>query len=604
MNETIKRKLDLLPNKPGSYQMKDKNGTIIYVGKAKSLVKRVKQYFTRPQVGKVMLMVQEITDLDWIETHSEKEAFLLEINLIQKYYPKYNILLKDGRMYPYIGVKRTEQPVLKIFHKQTSKAYDYFGPYPDSNAAHKVMELLNRTYPVSREEFTPGKPSFYYYLAKAENPVINDDEINNFDTVRDKIKKFLNGDTSEVISFYRKKMEEASDNLNFEQAGEYKQIIQSINATTEDQKIMMKDKVDRDVFAFSTREGYVCMLFLLYRKGILLGKNLYINEVTEDFNEELQTAICQFYLNHPKPKELIVSDESLGESLKQLLDLDIVVPTQGIKKDILSLALENAKAGLDAHFMTARLEDDTLDLLKDLQEKLHMDRLPLEIELFDNAHTQGQDAVGGMVTYVNGKKAPELYRRFNIHQPNKADDMASMREVIYRRCSRIVKDNLKAPDLIIVDGGITQVEAAIDAISRSNIKGVKLAGLVKNDKHETNSLMDVDTGELIPLDKKSPLFFLLMRMQDEVHRYAITTHRNKRAKSLFSTFFDDIPGVGDKKKERLLNAYPTMDSLLNATVGEISQLTDDKTARLIFDKIQKSKKVEENLNKKAKILIN
>lgn len=602
MNETIKRKLDLLPNKPGSYQMKDKNGTIIYVGKAKSLVKRVKQYFTRPQVGKVMLMVQEITDLDWIETHSEKEAFLLEINLIQKYYPKYNILLKDGRMYPYIGVKRTEQPVLKIFHKQTSKAYDYFGPYPDSNAAYKVMELLNRTYPVSREEFTPWKPSFYYYLAKAENPVINDDEINDFNTVRDKIKKFLNGDTSEVISFYRKKMEEASDNLNFEQAGEYKQIIQSINATTEDQKIMMKDKVDRDVFAFSTREGYVCMLFLLYRKGILLGKNLYINEVTEDLNEELQTAICQFYLNHPKPKELIVSDESLGESLKQLPDLDIVVPTQGIKKDILSLALENAKAGLDAHFITARLEDDTLDLLKDLQEKLHMDRLPLEIELFDNAHTQGQDAVGGMVTYVNGKKAPELYRRFNIHQPNKADDMASMREVIYRRCSRIVKDNLKAPDLIIVDGGITQVEAAIDAISRSNIKGVKLAGLVKNDKHETNSLMDGDTGELIPLDKKSPLFFLLMRMQDEVHRYAITTHRNKRAKSLFSTFFDDIPGVGDKKKERLLNAYPTMDSLLNATVGEISQLTDDKTARLIFDKIQKSKKVEENLNKKAKTL--
>lgn len=249
------------------------------------------------------------------------------------------------------------------------------------------------------------------------------------------------------------------------------------------------------------------MLFLLYRKGILLGKNLYINEVTEDLNEELQTAICQFYLNHPKPKELIVSDESLGESLKQLLDLDIVVPTQGIKKDILSLALENAKAGLDAHFMTARLEDDTLDLLKDLQEKLHMDRLPLEIELFDNAHTQGQDAVGGMVTYVNGKKAPELYRRFNIHQPNKADDMASMREVIYRRCSRIVKDNLKAPDLIIVDGGITQVEAAIDAISRSNIKGVKLAGLVKNDKHETNSLMDGDTGELIPLDK-SHLYFL------------------------------------------------------------------------------------------------
>lgn len=582
--------------------MKDTFGTIIYVGKAKNLLKRVKQYFTRSQSGKVMRMVEEIADLDWIETHSEKEALLLEINLIQKYYPKYNIMLKDGRMYPYIGLRKKEQPILKIFHKQTSKAYDYFGPYPDSSAAHKVMELLNKAYPVSREEFEPGKPGFYYYLAKAEDPSFQGGTTEEFASVRNKIKNFLNGDISDVIDHYKRKMEDASEKLDFERALEYKNIIEDIKKTTSSQKIMMHDKVDRDVFAYSTRDGYVALLFLLYRKGILLGKNLYVHEITDDLREEMETAICQFYLNHPKPKELVVSDERLGKDLNGMLGMEVSVPTQGLKKELLSLALENAKAGLDAHFMTARLEDDTLSLLKDLQQKLHMDKMPLEIELFDNAHTQGQDAIGGMVTFVNGKKAPELYRRFNIHQPNKADDMASMREVIFRRCSRIVKDGIKAPDLIIVDGGITQVEAAVEAMEESGIRGVKLAGLVKNDKHETNSLMDGDSGELIPLDKKSPLFFLLMRMQDEVHRYAITSHRNKREKSLFTSFFDDIPGVGEKKKERLLNAYPTMDSLLDATEGEIAQIADSKTASLIYQKIQQQRKVEEKMERKAGVI--
>lgn len=597
MNEKIARKLDLLPDRPGSYQMKDARGTIIYVGKAKSLVKRVKQYFTRPQVGKVMLMVNEIEDLDWIETNSEKEALLLEINLIQKYYPRYNILLKDGRTYPYIGIRKKGQPTLGIFHKQTSNSYEYFGPYPDSSAARKVVELLNRIYPLSREEFDSSKPSFYYYLAKAEDSSFDVGGVEDYETTRSKVEDFLKGDVSEVMSSYRERMNKASESLNFEQAQEYKEIIDGIEKTIENQKIMMKDKVDRDVFAYTTREGYVCMLFLLYRKGVLLGKNLYVSEINDDLDEEIQTAISQFYLNHPKPKELLVSDVNLANSLRELLDIEIVVPTSGMKKDILSMALGNAKAGLDAHFMTARLEDDTLSLLEELKDKLCMDRLPLEIELFDNAHTQGQDAVGGMVTYVNGRKAPELYRRFNIRQPNKADDMASMREVIYRRCSRIVEEGLKAPELIIVDGGVIQVEAAIDAMERSGIKGVKLAGLVKNDKHETNSLMDGDTGELIPLDKKSPLFFFLMRMQDEVHRYAITTHRNKRAKSLFSTFFDDIPGVGEKKKERLLNAYPTMDSLLNASMGELLLLTDEKSASLIMEKVEMERKKESRMNK-------
>ena len=593
MNELLQQKIDLLPDRPGSYQMKDKDGTIIYVGKAKSLVKRVKQYFTRPQVGKVQRMVSEITDFDIIETNSEKEALLLEINLIQKYYPKYNILLKDGKMYPYIAVKKSGMPYLKIAHKATErKIYDYFGPYPNSSSAYKVINILNLCYPVMEAERNKDSSNLYRYLQQLTDPSYLKDGKVDPETVRKKVIAFLNGDTSQVISNYREKMNQAAEALDFERAEEFKEKIQDIEHIASSQKIMMKDRVDRDVFAYSTREGYISMLFLLYRKGILLGKNLYVNEIQEDIREEISSAIVQFYAAHPKPKELIIADTALQDELSAALDLDVIVPTRGLKKDLLMMALDNAKQGLDQHFMTARLEDDNIALLTELKEKLHMDRLPLEIELFDNAHTQGQDAVGGMVTYINGQKAPQLYRRFNIRQPNRADDMASMKEVIFRRCTRIVHDGLKAPDLIIVDGGTIQVEAATEAMRASGIKGVKLAGLVKNDKHETNSLMDGDTGELIPLDKKSPLFFLLMRMQDEVHRYAITTHRTMRAKSLFSTFFDGIPGIGPNKKERLLDAYPTMESLLNVTLGELEQLTDSRSATLIMDKIN-SLKVEQ-----------
>lgn len=591
MNEIIKRKIDLLPDRPGSYQMKDKDGIIIYVGKAKSLLKRVKQYFTRPQTGKVAKMVSEICDFDIIETNSEKESLLLEINLIQKYYPKYNILLKDGKMYPYIAVKKGDIPSLKVAHKPNDKKhYDYFGPYPNSTSAYKVINILNMIYPLMEDSENKGNPTLYYYLHELMYPS-NSENKNNGEIIRKKIVAFLNGDVSEVINIYKKQMEEASNNLDFESAQEYKEKIEYINHVIESQKIMMKDKIDRDVFAYSIREGYISMLFLLYKRGILLGKNLYVEELNELPLEAIESSIVQFYISHPKPKELIISEPKLVQSLQENLDIKVIVPSKGLKKDLLMMALENAKNGLDQHFMTARLEDNVLDLLKELKEKLHMEHLPLEIELFDNAHTQGQDAIGGMVTFVNGKKVPSLYRRFNITQPNKADDIASMEEVIYRRCNKLVKENLKYPDLIIVDGGLIQIEAAQRAMQKANIQGVKLAGLVKNDKHETNALMDGDTYEVIPLDRKSNLFFLLMRMQDEVHRYAITSHRNKRAKSLFTTFFDDIPGVGQKRKERLLLAYPSMESLKNASKEELMQITNENTADLILEKIKKEEKL-------------
>ncbi len=597
MNEIIQRKIQLLPDRPGSYQMKDARGTIIYVGKAKSLVKRVKQYFTRPQVGKVARMVAEIADFDIIETSSEKESLLLEINLIQKYYPKYNILLKDGKMYPYIAVRKNGMPQLKIAHKPNDrKNYDYFGPYPNSSAAYKVIDILNMCYPIMEAGRSKDSSNLYLYLHELMYPEQAKGSKVDPEFVRRRVVAFLKGDTSEVIATYRKQMVQAAEDLNFERAADLKHKIEDIESTTQSQKIMMKDRVDRDVFAYSTREGYIAMLFLLYRKGVLLGKNLYVEEISEELEDELSSAIVQFYSSHPKPKELILADKSLAEELSAALEIDVTVPTRGMKKDLLSMALENAKQGLDQHFMTARLEDDVLALLGQLQEQLHMDHPPLEIELFDNAHTQGQDAIGGMVTFVNGQRAPELYRRFNIQQPNRADDMASMREVIYRRCSRIVHDNLKAPDLIIVDGGEIQVTAAREAMDAAGIQGVKLAGLVKNDKHETNALMDGDTGELIPLDKRSPLFFLLMRMQDEVHRYAITAHRGKRAKSLFSTFFDDIPGVGPKRRERLLDAYPTMESLFSASIGELEQLTDARSAQAIAAKIAQLKSERQRID--------
>lgn len=580
--EIVKRKIELLPDHPGCYLMKNKDGTIIYVGKAKSLVKRVKQYFTRPQEGKVFRMVLEVTDFDTIETDSEKESLLLEINLIQKYYPKYNIMLKDGKMYPYIALKKMGDPYLKIARNDRDKSFSYFGPFPNSGSAYRMIDLLNKIYPLRKCKNIPNRACLYYHLGQCMGPCINDISKSDNKDMISHITKFLNGDASEVKQEITAKMRAAANDLRFEEAQEYKETLDTIEHVLSSQKIMMQDHIDRDIVGYSQRDGYISILFLLYRKGVLLGKNLFVVEKFDDINSELTDYIYQFYLNHPKPKELIISEKSIADILESSLGIKVIVPSRGVKKDLLFMALENAKAGLDEHFMTARLEDDNLKLLEELGNMLNIST-PLDIELYDNSHLQGTEAIGAMVKFINGVKVPSMYRKYKIRQENKRDDLASMEEVLTRRLTRLKEENSKMPDLIIVDGGMTQVEIAYNVREKLNVN-VNIAGLAKNDKHETDALINGNTGEFIPLNHKSPLFFMLMRMQDEVHRFAISYHRHKREKSFFETIYDDIPGIGKKRRIQLLSAYPTLDSLKSVTLEELKQIIPKESAKLILEK--------------------
>lgn len=591
----LKQKISLLPDVPGSYQMKDENGTIIYVGKAKSLVKRVKQYFTRPQVGKVARMVAEIRDFDIIETNSEKEALLLEISLIHKYYPKYNIMLMDDRMYPYIALKKKDDPYLKIARSDKEKGYYYFGPFPNSSDAFKMIDLLNKIYPLRKCKTIPNKPCLYYHLGQCLAPCIRKVEPEEYKQMVNDITKFLNGDTESVTSQLKKKMKEYADKMEFERAAEYKKLLDAVKVTTSSQKIIFPDHVNRDIVVYSIREGYICVVFLLYRKGVLLGKNTYVEELEDDINDFLEDIIVQFYEKHTDhPKELIVPTKDITEVLTDSLDFNVISPTRGKKRDLMAMALENSKQMLDQHFQTARLTDNVLKLLEELQHKLGLTKTPLDIELYDNSHTQGYEPVGAMVKYINGEKAPQQYRKYKITQPNPQDDLASMREVLTRRFTRLKEENAKMPDLIILDGGYTQCQIGLEVKEETGVD-IPLAGLQKNDKHETDTLINADTGEEIPLERNSPLFFLLMRMQDEIHRYAITYHRGKRAKAVFKTIYDDIKGIGDKRKQKLLDIYPTMESLEGIKMEELSQLVPEEAAQEILFKR------DQYLEEKAKI---
>ena len=596
----LKQKISLLPDKPGSYQMKDEQGNIIYVGKAKSLLKRVKQYFVRPQTGKVFRMVQEIRDFDIIETSSEKEALLLEISLIHKYYPKYNIMLMDDKMYPYIALKKSGDPFLRITRSDKEKGYRYFGPYPNSSKAYKVIDLMNKVFPIRKCQNIPAHPCLYYHMGQCLAPCINKVQENKYIELRQSITRFLNGDVSFVTQKLHLEMKQYADNLEFEKAKECKDLLDAIEEIKSKQNVMFQDHIDRDVMGYSVREGYVCVVFLLYRRGVLLGKNVYIEELEDDLEDLLENLAVQFYQKQSSlPKELIVLDKQMAPLLEEALKINVVVPSRGKKKDLLLMADDNAKQMLDQHFQTARLEDDVLSLLEELKEKLSLKKTPLDIELYDNSHLQGYDPVGAMVKFINGEKAPSLYRKYKITQPNPQDDTASMREVLSRRFKRLKEENQKIPDLILLDGGFAQCAVGLEVKEEYGLD-IPIAGLEKNDKHATDSLINADTGEIIPLERSSKLFFLLMRMQDEIHRYAITYHRGKRGKSKYKTVFDDIPGIGPKRKDQLLQAYPSTEDLYTATLDGLMRFVPEAAAKEVLLRVEKLKAQQEEFTRLTK----
>ena len=561
--------------------MKDKDGNVIYVGKAKSLIRRVKSYFFRPQEGKVFRMVREICDFDTIQINSEKEALLLELNLIRKYYPKYNVLLKDGKTYPFICLSKENEPRLKMVYKPSDKKNYYFGPYTSSSYAWKIIDLLNKIFPLRKCNVMPSSPCLYYHIGQCLGPCIHKDLNDKYVDMIKEIKRFLNGDDSKIKQDLVLKMKEASNSLNFEKAKEYKDLIDAINHIQEKQNISLSTLKDADVIASSSRDGYFSFAVMTYRKGLLIGKNIYVLEKEgEDNIEQLTTLIYQYYLKHDLPKEIIVGSDELKNSLINLLDVRVNNPSRGEKKNLLLIALENAKNGIDEHFLSARLEDDNLLLLERLGGLLNI-KTPLHIELFDNSHLQGSEAIGAMVVFINGVKVPSMYRKYNIQASSVKDDLKSMYEVIYRRYSRLINEEQKLPDLIIVDGGYNQLEVAKKALNDLNIS-IPLCGLSKDEHHNTSML--IDENEVYPLDTKDKLFLFLVRMQDEVHRYAISFHRQKRSKKLGLSFFDNIEGIGMKRKELLTKAYPSLASLKSATLEELSQHIPIEVSKRINEK--------------------
>ncbi len=580
--EYIKAKLSNLPNEPGSYQMKDKNGEIIYVGKAKNLHNRVNQYFTGAHDFKTTKMVSNIEDFDFIVTKTEKEALVLEINLIKKYRPKYNIQFIDDSSYPYIKLTREEYPRLLIARdmKKDKKAR-YFGPFPDASAARTTQKLLQTLYPFRRCTQLQPKVCLYYHLGQCLGPCEYKIEEGTYDRMADQVTKFLNGDTREVETDLKAKMMEASEKLEFEKAAEYKNMIDSIHAVVrESQNIEKDNRGSRDVFAWYAGKGYMAITGFLVRSGVILNKEFRLRPLYGDAEDEFVSFLIQYYQDHPSARELVLPSDMDISALQEVLDMPVFQPQRGYKTRLIEMCLENAKKQLELKFNTVERQETMTD--EAVAELNRLANHPMNrVELFDNSHISGTFTVAACVVYEDGQPVKNDYRLYRLHTGN--SDVDSMKEVVYRRYFRLLKDDGRMPDGLIVDGGWTQIEAAksiLDSLGLS--ERIKLMGLVKDDHHNTNALMDTD-GQVFEIDKSSGLFFLLTRMQDEVHRSAITYHRKLRAKAQTKSVLDEVEGIGPKRKRLLLKTFKNFTNLKAASLQEIEQVVPKEAARNVYE---------------------
>ncbi|KIO62073.1 hypothetical protein B4064_1507 [Caldibacillus thermoamylovorans] len=566
----IQEKLALLPNQPGCYLMKDRQGTIIYVGKAKILKNRVRSYFTGSHDGKTQALVNEIEDFEYIITSSNIEALILEMNLIKKHNPKYNVMLKDDKSYPFIKLTAERHPRLIITRKVKKDKGKYFGPYPNVFAAKETKKLLDRLYPLRKCSTLPNRVCLYYHIGQCLAPCVNNISEETYKEMTDEITKFLNGGYTEVKRQLTEKMMEASEALDFERAKEYRDKISAIETTMEKQKMTMQDFVDRDVFGYAVDKGWMCVQVFFIRQGKLIERDVSMFPFYDDPEEEMLTFLGQFYEkpNHFKPKEILLSKEVDGELAKELLGVKIIQPARGQKKELVQLATKNATAALKEKFyLIERDEERTIKAIEKLGQEMGI-YPPYRIEAFDNSNIQGTNPVSAMVVFINGKPDKKQYRKYKIKTVEGPDDYESMREVVRRRYSRVLKEKLPLPDLILIDGGKGQIEAAKDILQNELNLEIPVAGLVKDDKHQTSNLLFGDPLEVVPLTRNSQEFYLLQRIQDEVHRFAITFHRQLRGKTLFHSILDDIPGVGEKRKRQLIKHFGSVRKMKEAALED------------------------------------
>lgn len=571
---TIKEKLKVLPAKPGCYLMKDKHGTVIYVGKSKMLRNRVRSYFIGAHDEKTQRLVMEIVDFEYIVTSSEIDALILEMNLIKKYNPKYNVMLKDDKSYPYIKITNERHPQLLITRKLKKDGGKYFGPYTNVIAARETKKLLDRIYPLRKCNNPPGKYCLYYHLGQCL--ACGEEEVpkEKYDQIIQEITRFLQGGYKEIKEELQQKMFEASEQLNFERAQELRDQIHAIEAVMEQQKVTFSEKIDIDIFGYSYNKGWMCIQVFYIRQGKLIERDVSIFPFYSEAKDAFISFIGQFYLHHRnlKPKQILVPIGTDAHLLKELLETDVHTPFRGQKRELVELATKNAQIALEERFTLIELDEErTIKSVEKLGDILGIET-PHRIEAFDNSNIQGADPVSAMVVFIDGRPDKNEYRKYKIRTVEGPDDYETMREVIRRRYKRVLLENLPLPDLIIVDGGKGQMSVAREVLEDELGLSIPLCGLVKDDKHKTGELLYGDPPEVVPLERRSNEFYLVQRIQEEVHRFAITFHRQLRGKGLIQSELDKISGVGPKRRNLLLTHFKSIDAIKEAEISELTSL--------------------------------
>ncbi len=589
----FKDKLKLIPHLPGSYQMKNSDGTIIYVGKAKDLHKRVNSYFNRPQTGKTAKMVSEIADFSYIVASSELEAFLLEFNLIKQYDPKYNILLKDDKSYPYIEYISKPYPKLQVSRYLNIKKKDkklLFGPYPNAYAARRIVSLINRLYPLKKCDTMPKKVCLYYHIGECLGYCEKKVDEEKLKMMEQEILSFLRGNADILKNKILEKINAYSEQLNFEMALELKKELNYINIILDKQKMELHDYINRDVVGFYFNKGYLSIQILFLRNGRMVGGDTNIFPTVSDYQDELDTYLMNFYSRHEIPKEVLCPEDINVSILSEIINTSFIIPKKGKKKNLVDMASKNAQINLENELEIIIKDEEKTekanDELRDLLKLKKLDR----IDLFDNSNLFGSFTVSCMVVFKNGRPAKKEYRKYKISL-DKNDDYHTMQEVIYRRYYRALVDKTELPDLIIVDGGITQINACLEILNSLNLN-IRVCGLRKNDKHRTNDLIDSLGYQIIPLDKTSSVFHYLTRMQDEVHRYTINYHRTIRSKGAIASVLDNIEGIGAKRKKELIKKFGSIASIKEAHLEELTKILPENIAVRLQEYLNEKDKKE------------
>lgn len=583
----FREKLALVPTKPGSYQMKNKDGIIIYVGKAKNLKNRLKSYFTGTVTGKTKMLVEDIDDFEYIVTSSELESLILEITLIKKYDPKYNIMLTDDKTYPYIELTKEKYPRLRVVRnvKRRRNLNYLYGPYPNVSAARKTVNMLNRLYPLRKCEHLKKELCLYYHIHECLGYCVKEVDPKVINEMSKEIVSFLKGDSSFIREKINKEMMAASEAMNYERALELKTMLEDIDITLRRQKIDLNNNYSFDLVNYYVDKNYLSIQVFFIRNGLLVGRNKDIISSDLDIYEQVVEYIIKFYEKHTVlPHELLVPEEIDGSLLEEYLKVKVTSPKKGKLKKLLDLARDNAKEVLEAEEEMLKKNDDLrLEAIDELKELLGTDKVS-RMEAFDNSHLFGTFYVGGMVVYEDFLPLKDEYRKYKISSDVK-DDLGAMKEVIYRRYYKVLIEDLTPPDVIVMDGGFNQVKIAVDII-RSLGLNIRVIGLVKNDKHKTSSIID-EEGRVLNVKSDSNLFLFFSKIQEEVHRFAITYHRNIKAKGALSSVLDMVPGIGEVRKKELLKKFGSLKKMKEATVEELSEVVSRDVAVILFDYLQK-----------------